>query len=209
MNLNSYVIIVFLFIVNIAEAQNQSCISQNKEIEALFSSFQDNVRKLFNKDSDLIASDYKLYLDSFLKETIPREFYTNVKIIEQAKALKKSETFHLIWDKLSKVESKIGRTNEIRVEPPRTAKDDKRPPRPDPYIIDTFSAYFNCLIENSGNKEVNLLLKEIRKAGSVSPFVIASSLIRLNDFEDESVQRVICLYFYYDIIYLMNGMSSL
>ena len=203
--------IALYLLINSCELISQNiCFSNSSQLNQLELDFKNELKSYYKLEGKLQGGHYKKYLEGITNQTIPRDFFTNTQKLKKAMSLKESSSFKLVWNKFSEIEDQANKGADfIEIEPSRTAS--KHPPkeRKDFYAIDPNSDVFNCLIENIVDDEAKRLFKEIQRIVGLSPGIIAHSLLELNNFEEPAIRTYIGLQFYYDFIFMMNGVNKI
>ena len=202
--------LIFVILLTNLTINLGSCQSEKAVRDKLVNDFEHELKLLFDKER-IEEADYTAYLIGINNMTIPREFFKSKEKVQKATDFRNDDLFKTIWEKKSIIDkNRVGNDFEILIEPPRTAGDENDIRlEPDYYQINPDSKFLNDLINQAKNPEIQLLFKEVQKTGDLAPPIISNKLIEIGDFKDDSVKKYVAFQFYWDFIFMINGMNQI
>ncbi|RBW57124.1 hypothetical protein DS884_11095 [Tenacibaculum sp. E3R01] len=171
------IILIFLLNSIISFSQTES---ENTEIENLYNEFNLTLNKYY--PSEKLGTSYKLFLNDLDKKKVNPQIIREKNIVEAFSKIKNSTTFYKIWKK-NNVNS--ARNNSINYESEFYKK----------LVNDCEDEYSKKLLKETGNTVI--LIPDL------NPFVIVGTYVdnfKDENYNNESVQKAICLTIYYDIV---------
>jgi hypothetical protein len=156
--------------------------------------FNSALRDYLKIQGEISTETYKNYFDAAASWAFSRQFYKNQQAIDYLNALRQNSSFQKMYttfEDLKKeyekveVDNAVVKLEELEEEiiiTPRTDEEEIREEEiPNFYVLDPKSAFVNCLLAKSENKDLRNYIESIQLIGDISPGVKCFSLIDLID----------------------------
>lgn len=202
-----------VLILHSCQSQNRTgCLADDKALYQLEEDFKKELKLYYDLEGEPQGEHYRDYLKQALNYAHPRRFFTHKKKVEKMKIFKESDSFKLLWNKLSVIKKQTALEDDIFDEDITVVTEDgivREKEKVDFYTIDPYSHVFNCLIERMADTEAKNMFKTIQEVGGLPYPLIGEALMQLDQFNDPSIQTYISLQFYYDRILIINDISTI
>lgn len=203
-----FFLLTLLLAINLLACQDSRDACDYPEVAEIVADFEGELRALYGYEDALPDSAYRVYLASINDLSVPRDFLTVPEKVAQVKRLQKSPLFEQLWEKNSVIAARNTEEWDIQIEEPPGGS---APPleRPDFYTLDTDSEFFNCLIDQTQDPELQSFFREAQRIGNLSPGLLAGVLVTMDRFAEESVKTYVALQFYVEFIMIVNSLNRL
>ena len=203
--------VLIFVLVSCGSSNRTGCLAEYSDLYKLEEDFRKELKLLFDLNTEPKGEHYKKYIEQVLNYSIPKSFFVEENKVKEMESLRRSDSFKLLWSKLSVIEEQSNESlgvieEDIKVFTGNGEVDTKE--KKDMYVINPNSEIFTCLIENLKNPDAQEMFEVIQMTGGLSPMLIGGALIQLDDFDNPMIQSYIVLQFYSDYILMINKLSE-